>query len=86
MDGEIDFTIYDEAELVETELVIRNKAGQIQGLPNEELAPMLLNEAQKEHATIAALVAQQEADAGKIALLGHQLADLQAAVVKRQSV
>ena len=32
----------------------------------DELAPMLLNEMQKEHSTVASLVAQHEADAAKI--------------------
>jgi hypothetical protein len=73
------------------ELVIRDNDGKIQGVRYDELAPMLLNEMQKEHATVATLFSQHEADAAKldsqakkIASLEQQLAGIQAALVKLQ--
>jgi hypothetical protein len=70
--------IAEEVAKVYPELVIRDDAGKIQGVRYDELAPMLLNEVQKEHATIAA---QNQ----KIASLEQQLAGIQAALVQLQS-
>ncbi len=47
--------IAEEVAQVYPELVIRDEAGAIQGVRYEELAPMLLNEAQKQSAKIHAL-------------------------------
>ena len=63
----------------------RPASGKIQGVRYDELAPMLLNEMQKEHATVATLTAQHESDAAKIAALEQQLAGIQAALVKLQT-
>jgi trimeric autotransporter adhesin len=46
--------IAEEVNKVYPELVIRDKEGNIQGVRYDELAPMLLNEMQKEQTTIAA--------------------------------
>jgi hypothetical protein len=46
--------IAEEVNKVYPELVIRDKEGNIQGVRYDELAPMLLNEMQKERTTIAA--------------------------------
>lgn len=58
------------------ELVIRNEQGRIDGVRYDELAPMLLNEMQKEQTTVATLVAQHEADAEKIASLERKVAEV----------
>ena len=83
--------IAEEVDKVYPELVIRDNDGKIQGVRYDELAPMLLNEMQKEHATVATLFSQHEADAAKldsqakkIASLEQQLAGIQAALVKLQ--
>jgi hypothetical protein len=70
--------IAEEVAKVYPELVTRDKKGQIEGVRYDELAPMLLNEMQKEQATIAT-------QSQKIASLEQQLAVIQAALVKRQS-
>lgn len=46
--------IAEEVDKVYPELVIRDNEGKIQGVRYDELAPMLLNEMQKEAATVAA--------------------------------
>jgi endosialidase-like protein len=46
--------IAEEVDKVYPELVIRDNEGKIQGVRYDELAPMLLNEMQKEEATVAA--------------------------------
>jgi hypothetical protein len=62
--------IAEEVDKVYPELVIRDKDGRIAGVRYDELAPMLLNEVQKQQqkmaaqdAVIASLVAQREAEA-----------------------
>jgi hypothetical protein len=59
------------------ELVIRDLEGKIQGVRYDELAPMLLSQAQKQQATIDAQVV-------KIASLEQQLAGIQVALSKLQ--
>jgi len=83
--------IAEEVAKVYPELVIRDEKGRIDGVRYDELAPMLLNEMQKEQSTVATLVAQREVDAvkldsqaAKIASLEQQLAGIQAALVKLQ--
>jgi trimeric autotransporter adhesin len=69
--------IAEEVAKVYPELVIRDAAGAIQGVRYDELAPMLLNEVQKQQR--ASLL-----QAAKIASLERQLAGIQAALVKLQ--
>jgi hypothetical protein len=47
--------IAEEVDRVYPELVIRDQSGKIQGVHYEELAPMLLNEVQRQQAAIAEL-------------------------------
>jgi hypothetical protein len=76
--------IAEEVAKVYPELVIRDGNGRIDGVHYDELAPMLLNEMRKEHATVATLVAEHSADAAKIASLEQKLADFQVALDKLQ--
>jgi trimeric autotransporter adhesin len=69
--------IAEEVNKVFPELVIRDDAGNIQGVRYDELAPMLLNEVQKQQQLISV-------QAAKIASLERQLAGIQAALVKLQ--
>jgi len=50
--------IAEEVDKVYPELVIRDHSGQIQGVRYEELAPMLLNEMQKQQMVVAAQAAE----------------------------
>jgi trimeric autotransporter adhesin len=61
--------IAEEVDKVYPELVIRDNDGKIQGMRYDELAPMLLNEVQKEQATIAA-------QAAKIAALEQKVTEV----------
>jgi hypothetical protein len=83
--------IAEEVAKVYPELVIRDQAGKIQGVRYEELAPMLLNEMQKQRSIVVTLVGQHEVDAAKldaqaakIATLEHQLAGIQSALLNLQ--
>jgi endosialidase-like protein len=76
--------IAEEVAKVYPELVVRDENGRIDGVHYDELAPMLLNEVQKEQATVATLIAEHEADAVKIASLERRLTDIQAALGKLQ--
>jgi hypothetical protein len=69
--------IAEEVAKVYPELVIRDDAGKIQGVRYEELAPMLLNEVQKQQRVNAA-------QAEKIASLEQQLAGIQTALANLQ--
>ena len=69
--------IAEEVDKVYPELVIRDLEGKIQGVRYDELAPMLLSQAQKQQATIDAQVV-------KIASLEQQLAGIQVALSKLQ--
>jgi len=62
--------IAEEVTKVYPELVIRDQHGRIDGVRYDELAPMLLNEAQRQQLTIAA-------QAAEIRKLKQQMADLQ---------
>jgi hypothetical protein len=73
--------IAEEVAKVYPELVIRDEHGRIDGVRYDELAPMLLNEMQKERAQTAE---KFDAQAARIASLEHQLAGIQAALVKLQ--
>jgi hypothetical protein len=50
--------IAEEVAKVYPDLVIRNKSGRIDGVRYDELAPMLLNEAQQQRQTIAVQAAE----------------------------
>jgi hypothetical protein len=79
--------IAEEVAKVYPELVIRDDAGKIQGVRYEELAPMLLNEVQKQAAEIRDLKQQQKqsvTQAAKLRDVQQQLAELHAALVKLQ--
>ncbi len=77
-DGAVQYgLIAEEVAGVYPELVIRDAAGVIQGVRYDELAPMLLNEVQKQQEV-------NSAQAAKIAALERQLAGIQAALVKLQ--
>jgi len=66
--------IAEEVDQVYPELVIRDEAGKIQGVRYDELAPMLLNEVQKQAAEIRALKQQQQ---DQLATQSARLQDLQ---------
>ncbi len=74
--------IAEEVEKVSPELVLRDDAGRIQGVRYEELAPMLLSEMQHAEGTIAALVAENRAQAEKIRELDAEVAELK--ILKRE--
>jgi hypothetical protein len=83
--------IAEEVDKVYPELVIRDDEGKIQGVRYDELAPMLLNEMQKQQnqvATQAAKIAAQDRRAAaqdtRIAQLQEQLNGIQAAMLKWQ--
>jgi hypothetical protein len=73
--------IAEEVAKVYPELVIRDEKGRIQGVRYDELAPMLLNEVQKQAAEINELKQQQKA----FVEMKKQLTDVQAALAKLQS-
>ncbi len=84
--------IAEEVNKVYPELVIRDDAGNIQGVRYDELAPLLLNEIQTQQTAMATLVALHEVDAvkldtqaAKIASLEQRLSGIQAILVKLQS-
>jgi hypothetical protein len=72
--------IAEEVAKVYPELVIRNGSGQIEGVRYDELAPMLLNEMQKQQRINAAQIERNNAQTARIASLERQLADIQAAL------
>ena len=83
--------IAEEVAKVYPELVIRDGSGKIEGVRYDELAPMLLNEVQKQQAVVVTLAAQHEVDAvqldtqaAKIASLEQKLYGIQAALVRLQ--
>ncbi len=85
--------IAEEVAQVYPELVIRDETGRIDGVRYDELAPMLLNEMQEQQKVVAAQsakIADEERRAAardtKIARLQEQLAGIQAALVKLQSM
>jgi hypothetical protein len=74
--------IAEEVDKVYPELVIRDTEGKIQGVRYDELAPILLNEMQREHAQLTAKI---DVQAEKIHDLEVQLADIHAALTALQS-
>jgi hypothetical protein len=72
--------IAEEVAKVYPELVIRNEAGQAEGVRYEELTPMLLNEVQKQAAEIRDLRQRQKqsnAQGAQLRDMQQQLAELQ---------
>jgi hypothetical protein len=65
--------IAEEVDKVYPELVIRDADGKIQGVRYDELAPMLLNEVQKQQVTMLSLTERNDSQAAKIASLEQQL-------------
>jgi hypothetical protein len=67
--------IAEEVAKIYPELVIRDAAGKIQGVRYDELAPMLLNEVQKQAAEIRELKQQQKrfATQAELKVLEQQL-------------
>jgi hypothetical protein len=79
--------IAEEVAKVYPELVIRDEKGRIDGVRYDELAPMLLNEVQKQATEIRALKEQQKqsvAQAEQLRDVQQQLAELHAALAKLQ--
>jgi hypothetical protein len=70
--------IAEEVAKVYPELVIRDAQGRIDGVRYDELAPMLLNEVQRQQETA-------KAQAAEIRDLKDQLAGIQAALLRLQS-
>ena len=68
--------IAEEVDKVYPELVIRDKEGKIQGVRYDELAPMLLNEMQKQQSTIAAQTSEIHVLETQNAETRKQLAEL----------
>ena len=68
--------IAEEVAKVYPELVIRGADGRIEGVRYEELTPMLLNELQKQQATMSALSAQNALQAREIRDLRRQVTEL----------
>ena len=83
-DGALQYgLIAEEVDKVYPELVIRDNDGRVQGVRYDELAPMLLNEVQKEQGTIAAQAQHAAAQDAEIAQLRTQLAEIRAALAQR---
>ncbi len=79
--------IAEEVDKEYPELVIRDDAGKIQGVRYDELAPMLLNEMQRQAAEIRYLKNVQQraaAQAQQLQDLQQRMADVQAALSKLQ--
>jgi hypothetical protein len=80
--------IAEEVAKVYPELVIRDEKGRIDGVRYDELAPMLLNEVQKQAAEIRDLKEQQKqsvAQAEQLRDMQQQLSELHTALAKLQS-
>ena len=71
----------EEVAKVYPELVVRDEKGRIDGVRYDELAPMLLNEVQKQAAEIRALKLQAQT----VGEMQKQLEEMHAALVKLQS-
>jgi Chaperone of endosialidase len=79
--------VAEEVAKVYPELVIRDENGRIDGVRYDELAPMLLNEVQKQAAELRDLKQQEQqktaAQDVEISKLKQQLADIRAALITR---
>ena len=69
--------IAEEVAKVYPELVIRDDAGQIQGVRYEELAPMLLNEVQQQQQRMAEQDLRFKAQEDRLAKQAEQLRDIE---------
>ena len=72
--------------------MIRDQKGTIQGVPYEELAPILLNEVQQQQSTIKVqavkidtLTAQSDSQSAEIRGLKKSVLEMQAGILKLQS-
>jgi hypothetical protein len=74
--------IAEEVDKVYPELVIRDDSGKVQGVRYDELAPMLLNEMQKQQRTIEAQNAHAAAQDHEIQDLKKMVAETQAGLVQ----
>ncbi len=77
--------IAEEVNKVYPELVIRDDAGKIQGVRYDELAPMLLNEIQKQQRINSAQAAKIRELKGQVAELNDLKQEMRAALLKLQS-
>ncbi len=68
--------IAEEVDKVYPELVIRDGNGKIQGIRYDELAPLLLNELQRQQASMASMAVQNGSQASEIIELKQQVAKL----------
>lgn len=76
-DGAIQYgLIAEEVDTVYPELVTRDRDGKIQGVRYDELAPILLNEMQRQQASIASLTVQNGSQASEIIELKQQVTKL----------
>ena len=75
--GEVQYgLIAEEVARVYPELVIRDDSGRVEGVRYDELAPMLLNELQKEHAHLLEAQTLIESQNGRLDALQEQVAEL----------
>lgn len=77
--------IAEEVDKIYPELVIRDDAGKIQGVRYDELAPMLLNEMQRQQQKIAAQDARAAAQNAEIRDLKKLVLEMQTDVIKLQA-
>jgi hypothetical protein len=80
--------IAEEVAKVYPELVVRDNKGRVDGVRYDELAPMLLNELQKVHATAAAQAAEirdLKQQVAKVNDLEHELTEMRSALGTLQS-
>jgi hypothetical protein len=83
--------VAEEVAKVYPELVIRNENGGIDGVRYDELAPMLLNEMERQHAQMAekidtqgAKIASLEQQVAKVNDMEHELAEMRTALAALQ--
>jgi hypothetical protein len=77
--------IAEEVDKVYPELVIRDEAGKIQGVRYDELAPMLLNEVQRQRAQLQQQAAQLQDTWQQLTDLKQLNQSMQAAISKLQA-
>jgi hypothetical protein len=77
--------IAEEVETVYPELVIRDDAGQIQGVRYDELAPLLLDEIQQQRRKLTAQAARIDVEEGALRDMQHQMAELKGLNASMQS-
>ena len=87
--GEVQYgLIAEEVAKVYPELVIHDAAGTVQGVRYDELAPMLLNEMQKQQQKIRAQdtkISGLEKQVAKVNELEHELTEMRAALAAMQA-